>query len=290
VAERNPCLALAPTLPEYIPGMDIFETFHDEIFRRDLDPKTQIRYWEVVARYRRWLQGKYPSIESAKTFLSDLRNKGYRPRSILLYYHALRIFFDYNGQQLKLKLRKPKELPSYHNQEEVEAIFSQARIGLRGQKEWQKQRNEALLLVFAFTGLRKSEVLNLAVKDIDFKRNLIYVRQGKGQKDRTVPIAQRIVEPLHSQCLNKTDNRKVFDRLNGRSVYRIVTKLAKACGLDGFHPHSFRHYFATRLLEIGANLRVVQELLGHSSLETTAIYLGISGTQLRQAIDLLSNL
>ena len=64
----------------------------------------------------------------------------------------------------------------------------------------------------------------------------------------------------------------MFENLNARSIYRVITSLAKACGLSGFHPHSFRHYFATQLVELGASLRDIQLLLGHESLETTAIY------------------
>ena len=79
----------------------------------------------------------------------------------------------------------------------------------------------------------------------------------------------------------------MFDGLNARSVYRIITSLAKACSLDGFHPHSLRHFFATRLVELSVNLRIVQELLGHADLSTTAVYLDVSAQHLRDAIERL---
>jgi integrase/recombinase XerD len=285
---------ICPFLPlqgdsDYPQGMEPFGQYHDDLFNRDLAPKTKMRYWQVVITYRKWLGDRSPDIAAAKEFLAWLSTRGYRPRSILLYYHALRLFFDFLGQPFKLKLRKPKELPPYHDQSDVERLIVQAERGLRGQKPWQKQRNKILILTLAYTGLRKGELLNLTVSDIDFARRLILVRQGKGRKDRVIPMSERIIVPLRQLCNCKAAGSKVFDGLNARSVYRIVTSLAKACSLDGFHPHSLRHFFATQLVEKGANLRAVQELLGHADLTTTAVYLDVSPRHLRETVALLDD-
>ncbi|MBA7672911.1 Tyrosine recombinase XerC [subsurface metagenome] len=188
-----------------------------------------------------------------------------------------------------MKLRKPRELPTYHDQGDIEALIAQAEIGLHGQNQWQKERNKALILTFAYTGLRRQELLNLVVANIDFERRLVFVRHGKGKKDRNIPLAERLVVPLRRQCAGKGAKQRVFDGLNARSVYRIVTGLAKACGLDGFHPHSLRHFFATRLIDLGVSLRTIQELLGHADISTTAIYLDVSAHHLRDAIEKLDN-
>ena len=103
---------------------------------------------------------------------------------------------------------------------------------------WQKQRNTALILTLAFTGLRRGELLNLTVGDVDFQRRLNLVRQGKGDKDRLVPMTERLMAPLRYLCHGKATGAKIFAGLNGCSVYRVVTSLGKACGLDGFHPYS----------------------------------------------------
>lgn len=157
-----------------------------------------------------------------------------------------------------------------------------------------KLRNRNLILVLGYTGIRKSEALNLLVGDVDFNRRIITVRQRRGystknRKDRSIPIADRIVEPLREQCAGKATHDKVFGGLNSRSVYRIINKLALAAGLEGFHPHSLRHFFGTTLVERGANLRVVQELMGHGSIEVTAVYLDVTATHLRQAVNLLEH-
>ncbi len=130
-------------------------------------------------------------------------------------------------------------------------------------------------------------MLKLLVGDVDFNRRTILIRQGKGNKDRVIPMAERIIAPLREQCTGKLAQDKVFPHINASGVWRVVTRLAKACGLHGFHPHSLRHYFATQLIERGANLRDIQMLLGHESLETTSVYLDVSAQHLREAVELL---
>lgn len=266
--------------------MDPFEAYRLELQQSDRDAKTISRYWQVIDNHHRWLDGKEPSVASAKEYLAYLRDKGYKPRSVILYYHALRLFFEFLGIPLKVKLRKPKTLPQYHDKGDFEALVKQAEIGLRGQTYPQKQRNKALILFLGYTGARKSELLDLNVQDIDFNRRLILLR-GKGQKQRVVPMAERLIVPLRQQCNGKARYEKVFNGLNARSVYRVVTSLAKRVGLDDFHPHTLRHYFATRLLETGADLRTVQELLGHEDLNTTAVYLDVTSRHLASAVDRL---
>ncbi|MBU2535494.1 MAG: tyrosine-type recombinase/integrase [Chloroflexota bacterium] len=263
---------------------NLFEVYHKELSESDRDPKTIDRYWGVAIRYQTWLGDREVNVQTAKQFLAHLREQGYQPRSVILYYHALRPFFEFIRQPLKLRLRKPETLPPYYDPGDFEGLVAQARKGLYHQTAAQKRRNEALLLTFAYTGLRKSELLELQVCDLDFNRQCILVRLGKGRRQRVIPMSERIVIPLRQQCAGKTAQQKVFNGLNGRSVYRIVTGLAKAAGLDGFHPHSLRHFFATQLLEKGANLREVQLLLGHRDLTTTAVYLDVTAEHLRAAV------
>jgi len=169
------------------------------------------------------------------------------------------------------------------------ALVSQAGKGLYRQTREKKQRNKVLVLTLVYTGIRKSELLKLVIEGLDFNRQTILIRQGKGRKDRVIPMAERIIVPLRQQCAGKTAQQRVFEELNERSVYRIIVSLARACGLDGFHPHSFRHYFATRLVEAGINLRDIQILLGHQDLNTTAQYLDVVGQRLRFAMPWLEH-
>ncbi len=100
-----------------------FEAYHRELIQSDRDPKTIERYWQVITGYQKWLGDRQPDVVSAKEFIAHLRDKGYRPKSILLYYHALRLFLEFIGQSLKLKLRKPKVLPPYHDRGDVEGLI-----------------------------------------------------------------------------------------------------------------------------------------------------------------------
>ncbi len=284
------CLPLAESSLYNLQQMtDVFSAYRKHLDICDLDPKTKARYLEIVNSFRKWLGKRRPDATTAQEYLAYLRSQGYRPRSILLYYHALRLFLGFRGIQLNLKLRKPRELPPYHSHEEIEALIAQAEIGLYHQKPWHKERNKAMILTFCYTGVRKQELLNLRVSDIDFERRLLLVRQGKGRKDRMIPLSERLIAPLRSQCAGKNARDTVYVGLNPRSVYRVITRLARACGLQGIHPHTLRHYFATRLVELGVNIRVIQELLGHADLSTTAIYLDISPMHLKSAIDALDN-
>lgn len=277
-----------PQLPDTgIEMASLLKSYEHELSLSDRDAKTIMRYLEVVRKFDGWLKGRAVSIGNAKEFISYLRDQGYAPSSVRLYYHVLRQFLAFAGIKLNLKIRKPKVLHKYIDKADVEMIVAQAEKGLYHQPLANRKRNKALVLVLAYTGLRRSELLNLRVADVDVNRRTITVKQGKGQKDRSIPMADRIVLPLMEQCTNKTDSDKVFGGLNERSLYRVVTGLARACGIDGFHPHSFRHYFATQLVEKGANLRAVQELLGHASLETTAVYLDVSQKHLVEAINRL---
>lgn len=266
----------------------IFEAYHRELTQSDRDPKTIVRYWQIISSYQRWLgDNRQPDTASAKEFLSHLRDKGYRPKSVLLYYSALKLFLEFIGQPLKLKLRKPRVLPPYYDRGDVEALIAYAgRARYRSGK--QRQRNQAIILTLAYTGMRRGELLGLLIGDIDFNRRTILVR-GKGNKERVIPMAERIIVPLRGQCAGKLAQDKVFLNVDASGVWRVVTRLAKDCGLHGFHTHSLRHYFATQLVEKGASLRDIQALLGHESLEVTSIYLDVSAQHLRETVELLDS-
>lgn len=267
---------------------DLFELYHDYLLQTDRDPKTIERYWQIVKTFKEWLGSRRPSPVIVAQYLAHLRSKGYAQRSVLLYYHGLQGLFNFMNQPLKLKLRKPKTLPQYHSKEEIETLITQAQRGLYHETEAQRRRNTTMILTFAYTGMRREEVANLQVIDVDFERKIIMVRDGKGQKDRVIPMADRIIVPLKELCAGKAKHDKVFSLSAGR-IYWIVRKLAEKAGIGHFHPHSARHFFGTALVERGASLRDIQEIMGHESLETTAIYLDVCGRHLAETVALLDN-
>jgi integrase/recombinase XerC len=163
------------------------------------------------------------------------------------------------------------------------------------------KRDRAILELLYATGCRVSEVAGMNLEDIDFKHETIRVR-GKGRKERFVPFGSKAKEALESYIEargillaeapeHKREAKPVFlnyqgTRITTRSIGRLVDKYVKECAMaHNISPHSLRHSFATHLLSAGADLRAIQELLGHARLSTTQIYTHVSIDQLMQVYD-----
>lgn len=171
-----------------------------------------------------------------------------------------------------------KKLPEYLTREEINKLFD---IRLTKPIDY---RNKAMLEVLYATGTRISELINLELNQIDFDECIIRVT-GKGKKDRIIPIGDTAMDALKNYILNyriflvKTnDNNYVFLNKNGSKIsrqgfFKILKGLAFDAGIKkDISPHTIRHSFATNLLNNGADLRIIQELLGHENLQTTEIY------------------
>ena len=154
-------------------------------------------------------------------------------------------------------------------------------------------RDRALLELLYSTGARVSELLGLDLDDVDQTEKLIIVR-GKGSKERVVPVGDPALEAMQHYLVrvrpafNKKGSAALFLNRNGgrmgrQSAFNMVSAVAEKAGVPGVSPHSFRHSFATHLLEGGADIRIVQELLGHSHVATTQIYTKVSPDHLREA-------
>ena len=152
-------------------------------------------------------------------------------------------------------------------------------------------------LIFEFlygTGCRISELVNTDLQDIDFESNVIKIRFGKGSKQRVIPLGTNLKKSIESYVIQvrnnlvkskKTDSLLLNakgQRLTRQSIWTVINKYALENGIKDLTPHTLRHAFATHLLEGGADVRVVQELLGHSSINTTQIYTHVTVDKLRE--------
>lgn len=134
------------------------------------------------------------------------------------------------------------------------------------------------------TGLRRGELANLEVKDLILDQGILVVRKGKGGKDGVVPLIREMTARLKAYVQDMAPHDKVFG-LKAASISNKIKWFSRKAGVD-LHPHSLRHHFATRLVERGANIRAIQQLLRHENLNATELYLSLSAKGLREVIDL----
>ncbi|MEA3372031.1 MAG: tyrosine-type recombinase/integrase [Campylobacterota bacterium] len=198
---------------------------------------------------------------------------------------SVNAFFDFcykqqfNSEQRKIKLSKiPKLLPKFLSYEEIKSSLE-----LIDRSSWIGKRDYALILFLYATGTRISECLELGREDIDGE--WLHVRHAKGEKERIVPIA-KVAKVAIDEYLAAFKYEKDFiwanykgDKLSRISAYKTTQKYL------GVSPHVLRHSYATSLITGGADLRVVQELLGHSSLLTTQIYTHIQKQDLKETVE-----
>jgi integrase/recombinase XerC len=235
-------------------------------------------------------------------FLGELQRRGLAKRSAARALSAVRSFYRFlqenhgvpNNIARAAKVPKiDKRLPTYMGREQTEALFEWAEARAQGD-DFAATRDLAILELFYSTGIRLSELSGMNLEDLDLLSDQARVR-GKGRKERIVPVGSRAVLALR-RYLNLReelvgrmggDRRAVFvssrgGRLAPRGVQRAVHAMFDAVGGDTLRVHSLRHTFATHMLDAGADLRSVQELLGHASLSTTQIYTHTSVERLKK--------
>ena len=180
-------------------------------------------------------------------------------------------------------------LPKFLNQSEIETLLSQpdtsTEIGLR---------DRAILELMYASGLRVSEAVNLTMKEVDLDLGIL-TTTGKGSKTRRVPVGSSAVEWLKSYLAvrRKKENLEVQNLfvtplgrpINRQIIYNFIREYAEKCGFQGVSPHTLRHSFATHLIQNSADIRSVQQMLGHSDISTTQIYTHITDAHLKRSYD-----
>lgn len=235
-------------------------------------------------------------------FLVNLQELGLSASSIARKRSALKSFYNFLAEEdLSLELNF-KEVPNVKYTQKIPDVLSRDKmlnfldsIPTETALDW---RNKAMLELMYACGLRISETINLSVHDVYWQEKVIRV-MGKGSKQRLVPIAAKSMEFLdyyyqHSRSkLRKTNLTDILflnrfgKKISRMGVWKVIEKLSLEYGIKKhISPHTFRHCFATHLLEAGANLRVVQMLLGHSSINTTQIYTNIDRNFIKKEYNL----
>ena len=241
------------------------------------------------------------TLDDLHRFTAGLHDIGIHPRSQARILSGIKSFFhflmleDYLQTDPSELLETPKigfKLPEVLSVGEIDAII--AAIDL---SKDEGHRNRAIIETLYSCGLRVSELCNLKISDLYFKEGFIKV-EGKGSKQRLVPISPRAIKEIENWFKDRNTTWRIkpgFEDYvflarwgNGISrimVFHLIKELAEAAGITkNISPHTFRHSFATHLLEGGANLRAIQSMLGHESIATTEIYTHIDRHMLRSEI------
>lgn len=273
---------------------------------KGLSPLTLEAYFMDIHKFGKFMDEggkKLPdaSLDDVRDFLAMLSDVGIHPRTQARLLSSLRSFYaflqldGYIAVNPLERMRSPKigaHLPDVLTLDEIDRIIEAVDLSML-----EGQRNRAMIELMYSCGLRVSELCNLRMSDLYLTEEFIRVT-GKGDKQRLVPISPRAIEELNYYFNDRDriaikpgyiDYVFVSERrgkpLSRITVFRLVKELVKAAGINkNVSPHTFRHSFATHLLEGGANLRIIQAMLGHESISTTEIYAHIDRSRLREEI------
>jgi integrase/recombinase XerD len=266
----------------------------EDMRMRKLEPRTQEAYIRAVRKLAAWLHRSpdTASVEDLRNFQLHLVDEGTSPMTLNVTLTGLRFFFDVTLERLELMARMhpvklPHKLPVVLSPQEVSRLIAAA----------SNVKHQAALSVAYGAGLRASEVIHLKVTDVDSERMTLRVEQGKGRKDRYAMLSPVLLQRLRSWWRIANRQGRMLpggwlfpgldptDPLTPRQLNRAVHAAAEAAGIDKrISTHSLRHGFATHLLERKVDIRVIQVLLGHKRLETTAIYTHVATDLLREVI------
>ena len=267
---------------------------------RKLSPKTQTHYIRAVRNLTRYL-GRSPdtaTVEDLRRYQLHLVDTGISSVSLNAAITGLRFFFEVtlgrSDAMAKMKaVYEPRKLPVVLSAEEVTRLLDAA----------PNLKAKAALAVAYGTGLRASEVVHLKVGDIDRERRVIRVEQGKGRKDRYAMLSPKLHALLRTWWRDGRAQGKMLpggwlfpgqnpvNPMTTRQLNRLCHAAVDAAGLDKrVSLHTLRHSFATQLLEQGVDIRIIQVLLGHKKLETTALYSQVATRTLRDVASPLDHL
>ncbi|MDO5044983.1 MAG: tyrosine recombinase XerC [Coriobacteriia bacterium] len=272
-------------------------------FNKGLSAHSMRAYQNDLEQFARWLERnkldfKSLTVRNVRGYLGELSQARYAKKTLARHMSTLRGFYNYlvsihevddNIAKIVQSPKLDKSLPHNIKSEDLKALLEVSDtsdvVGLR---------NQAIVELFYASGARISEISRLDLADIDMPSKSVTLF-GKGSKERLVPLYDKAIETLIAYIqdsrpeLNKKQNETALflstrgNRMSADAIRTMFNTLLKEAGLDSsYTPHSLRHTFATDLLNGGADLRSVQELLGHASLSSTQIYTHLSAERLKE--------
>lgn len=275
--------------------------FLDSIrLEKGLSPHTIDAYGRDIGAFAAFIKPKTPSDilpEDIFSFISFLRGKNYASATVCRMLVSLKVFFRFLKKEGEITIDMSRYfdtpklwqlIPEVLSTEETDALLNSPNL-----ENGIGVRDKAILELLYATGMRVSELCALRLNDLS---DTFVKVKGKGKKERIIPVGKKAIEAIDQYLLQyrgemKEENGPLFISMRGRPIDRItiwnrVKEYAKAAGIvKSISPHTLRHSFATHLLENGADLRLIQEMLGHEDIGTTDRYTHVTGNRLKNAFN-----
>jgi integrase/recombinase XerC len=222
------------------------------------------------------------SFQIIRTWIASLLEKGINPRSVNRKISTLKSYFKFlirEGELVENPMMKvvapksKKRLPVFIEEDQIASLLNEVQF----EEGFVGQRNKLIIELFYVTGIRLSELINIKISDVDFNNQSIKVL-GKRNKERIIPLSSNVVNDLNVFIENNQQNKYLFTNLEGNKlynklVYRLVNKyIGEISSVNKKSPHILRHTFATHMLNNGADINAIKELLGHANLSATQVY------------------
>ncbi len=261
----------APTAPL---SDKLIPRYEQELRLRNYSPATIKTYRNCLRQFARWAAPTAPrdvSPQRVRAFLLEIFDAGCSRSLVDQYVSALKFLY------VQLYDRADFDIPRPRRESKLPTVPTRDEVLRMADSTVNRKHRLAILLMYA-AGLRVSEVVRLRVRDVDLDRLLVEVRGGKGRKDRLTLLSDALVPELRTFCRSRADDAWLLPsaqggKLSTRTLQRVVRAAAERARVRGrVTCHSLRHAFATHLLEAGTDLRYIQVLLGHRSVNTTARY------------------
>ena len=269
--------------------MEEVDKLKSELKIRGFSPLTVRNYSFFVEKFLARIGKSASDVDEddVKLYLSEMFDSKSK-NTIMLAAASLKFFFKEILKKELMNVKMPKKdrrLPDVLTKEEVKNLIEST----------DTVKSRLIVSLLYSSGLRVSELVNLKVEDLNFEENTGWVRHGKGGKDRLFTLSGNLIEELRDYLKTRgKNNLYVFSKekaLTTRNIQKIVQGTRKRAGLNKkVTPHTLRHSFATHLLEQGTDIRMIQTMLGHSSLSTTQVYTHISAEQIKKVQNPLEGL
>jgi integrase/recombinase XerD len=260
-----------------LPNSELVRLYDSELVLKLHNAKNLRDTRNMLSRFMDYLGAYPPSPELAKSFLAQYVEK--KPATLYRYAQMIKAFMKWYGESIDdIKIKVPKTLPPYTEDSDIEKLL--AVIPKKRSHKGCIERDQLMVLLDWKSGLRRAELANLRVRDIH--GDAVIVRGGKGKKDRMVPLPLKVAVRLREFVKDKKPDELVLG-LKPASLGMKIKQFAVKAGLNNIHTHTLRHKFATDVLESGTNIKVLQALLGHESLNTTQVYLALTDRELYAA-------